>query len=73
MANKTTQLAIEGMHCASCSTILSGAAERPGRRGANVNYSTQKGMVVAQENVPDEQLIQAVVGKGLRCARHRRH
>ncbi|MDO8511439.1 MAG: heavy metal translocating P-type ATPase [Nanoarchaeota archaeon] len=71
MINKTSKiqtstLKISGMHCASCSTILTKALQKvDGVNSAVVNYSTEKGTVTfdpAKTNEHD--LVQAVQKKG---------
>src|SRR3989344_5805232 len=63
---QTSTLKISGMHCASCSTILTRALQKvEGVNSAVVNYSTEKGTVTfdpAKTNEPA--LIQAVQKKG---------
>ncbi|MBI2572514.1 copper-translocating P-type ATPase [Candidatus Woesearchaeota archaeon] len=63
--SKTT-LKISGMHCASCTTIITRALTKtPGVKSAAVNYSTEKAAVEfddKQTKVDD--LIAAVKGKG---------
>ncbi|MDP3698960.1 MAG: heavy metal translocating P-type ATPase [Nanoarchaeota archaeon] len=63
---QTSTLKISGMHCASCSTILTRALQKvEGVKSAVVNYSTEKGTVTfdsAKTNEPA--LIQAVQKKG---------
>ena len=61
-----TTLKIMGMHCASCSTILTRALQKvPGVKTAVVNYATEKANVAYDEKSATENtLIQAVKGKG---------
>src|SRR3989338_8148175 len=63
---QTSTLKISGMHCASCSTILTKALQKvEGVNSAVVNYSTEKGTVTydpAKTNEPA--LVQAVQKKG---------
>ncbi len=63
---QTTTLKISGMHCASCSTILTRALQKvEGVQSAVVNYSTEKGTVTYNQTITNEQnLIQAVQKKG---------
>lgn len=63
---KTTNLTITGMHCASCSTILTRAFQKiPGVTSVTVNYSTERATVQHDEKKADVgQLIEAVKGKG---------
>ncbi len=61
-----TTLQVTGMHCASCSGILTRALQKvEGVRTANVNYSTEKAVVEFDEKKADENtLINAVKSKG---------
>src|SRR3989338_7879187 len=61
-----TTLQIKGMHCASCSTILTRALEKvEGVKTAVVNYSTEKAQVEFDEKKANETiLINAVKSKG---------
>lgn len=61
-----TTLRITGMHCASCSGILTRALWKvEGVSSANVNYSTEKAVVEFDEKRANEAaLIAAVKGKG---------
>ncbi len=61
-----TTLRITGMHCASCSTILTRALQKvEGVSSASVNYSTEKAAVEFNEKKVDENaLIAAVKSKG---------
>ena len=61
-----TTLRITGMHCASCSGILTRALQKvDGVSSANVNYSTEKAVVEFDEKKADETvLIDAVKSKG---------
>ena len=63
---QTSTLKISGMHCASCSTILTRALQKvEGVQAAVVNYSTEKGIVTFDPTKTDEQaLVQAVHKKG---------
>ena len=63
---QTSTLKISGMHCASCSTILTKALQKvDGVQSAVVNYSTEKGTVTYDPAKTNEQnLIQAVQKKG---------
>lgn len=63
---QTSTLKISGMHCASCSTILTRALQKvEGVQSAVVNYSTEKGTVTFDPAKTNEQaLIQAVQKKG---------
>src|SRR3989344_4559108 len=61
-----TTLKITGMHCASCSTILTKALQKvPGVKTAVVNYATEKAKVEFDDKAAkEEDLIAAVKGKG---------
>lgn len=61
-----TTLRITGMHCASCSGILTRALQKvEGVSAANVNYSTEKAVVEFDEKkTPETALIDAVKSKG---------
>jgi Cu+-exporting ATPase len=66
---KTTKLTINGMHCASCATIITrGLTKVPGVASANVNFATHKATVQHQESVTADQLIAAVQKKGYNAA-----
>ncbi|RJQ17303.1 copper-translocating P-type ATPase [Candidatus Woesearchaeota archaeon] len=60
------EFAITGMHCASCSTLVSRALEKtPGVQSANVNLTTAKATVEYDEKtVSEKELIAAVERKG---------
>lgn len=66
MANKTTNLSIGGMHCASCTTVIARALTKTeGVKSANVNLTTERATVnYDPEKVSIEKLIQAVKSKG---------
>src|SRR3989338_2033202 len=61
-----TTIKITGMHCASCSTILTRALLKvPGVKSAVVNYSTEKALVDHDENqAPLPSLLKAIEQKG---------
>ncbi|MEK6902565.1 MAG: cation transporter, partial [archaeon] len=63
---KKVELAIDGMHCASCAVLISRSLEKvPGVSVANVNYGTQKARVEFDEKVAkEENLIEAVKKRG---------
>ena len=63
---QTSTLKISGMHCASCSTILTKALQKvEGVQSAAVNYATEKGTVTYDPAKTNEQrLVQAVQKKG---------
>lgn len=66
MPTKTTTLMVKGMHCASCSTLISRALLRvDGVTDANVNLTTNKATITYDEskaNLPD--FISAIEKKG---------
>src|SRR3989344_5194835 len=61
-----TTLSITGMHCASCSTVLTKALSKvQGVANANVNFSTAKATVEYDEKQANEQkLIDTIKAKG---------
>jgi len=63
---QTSTLKISGMHCASCSTILTKALQKvEGVQSAVVNYSTEKGTITYNpQKTTEEDLLQAVQKKG---------
>src|SRR3989338_11157460 len=63
---QTSTLKISGMHCASCSTILTKALQKvPGVKSAVVNYSTEKATITFDAaQTQASMLIEAVKKKG---------
>lgn len=63
---KKIELTISGMHCASCSTLLTRAlAKANGVSEVNVNYGTGRGTVVFDEKkISEKQLVEIVKKKG---------
>ena len=63
---QTSALKISGMHCASCSTILTRALQKvEGVNSAVVNYSTEKGTITYDSEKTNElALVRAVQKKG---------
>jgi len=63
---KKATLYVSGMHCASCSLIISKAlSKKEGVKEANVNFSTSKATVEFDETkIKEEALIAAVKGAG---------
>jgi Cu+-exporting ATPase len=61
-----TDLIITGMHCASCSTLLTKALSRAdGVVSANVNYSTARGVVTHDERkITEKELVEIIKKKG---------
>jgi P-type Cu+ transporter len=59
------ELQVTGMHCASCSTILTKALKKiPEVEEANVNFSTSKATVDLNKEINPNILIEAIKGKG---------
>jgi len=49
--SKRISLALSGMHCASCAGIIERAVKKvPGVKQANVNFATEKALIVFDEN-----------------------
>src|SRR5208337_1534083 len=63
---KKVEINVEGMHCASCSTLISRALKKaPGVVNVNVNYASRKARVEYDESQTDEQkLIALITSKG---------
>lgn len=63
---KKLELAIDGMHCASCAVLITKSLEKvPGVKSANVNYGTQKARVEFDEKQANENMfIDAVKKRG---------
>ncbi len=63
---KKTDLTITGMHCASCSTLITrGLSKVPGVSKANVNYAAGRALVEFDEGVAsDSQLVDKVKSLG---------
>ena len=63
---KKLELAIDGMHCASCAVLITKSLEKvPGVKNANVNYGTQKARIEYDEKQASENdLIDAVKKRG---------
>lgn len=63
---KKLELAIDGMHCASCAVLITKSLEKvPGVKMANVNYGTQKARVEYDEKeATDDDFIDAVKKRG---------
>jgi Cu+-exporting ATPase len=63
---KKTELTISGMHCASCSTLLTRALSKAeGVSEVNVNYGTGRGTVVFDEKkISEKKLVEIVKKKG---------
>ncbi len=63
---KKTELTIGGMHCASCSVLISRSLQKtPGVKNANVNYASSKALVEFDDGEIDEKkLVDIVKSKG---------
>lgn len=68
--NKRANLAISGMHCASCAAIIERRLKKlPGLKAANVNFGAEKAMVTFDENVNSiSDVIEAVKNAGYGAA-----
>ena len=65
---KTTKIAIEGMHCASCANIITrGLQKVPGVTKVNVNYGTHKGTIESDDATAGAALVEAVEKKGYKA------
>ena len=64
--NKTCNLSISGMHCASCSTVVERSVKRmEGIHEANVNLSTAQATISYDENkISTKDIIATIVKKG---------
>lgn len=64
--NKRVHLSLDGMHCASCASIIERALKKvPGVKAANVNYAAEKASVVFDESQsPLQKLIDTVKKAG---------
>ena len=63
---KKVEINVEGMHCASCSTLITRALKKaPGVVTVNVNYASRKARVEYDESLTDEQkLVALITSKG---------
>jgi Cu+-exporting ATPase len=63
---KKVEINVEGMHCASCSNLITRALKKaPGVVNVNVNYASRKARVEYDESVTDEQkLVALIISKG---------
>ena len=63
---KKSDLEIEGMHCASCSTLISRALmKKEGVSDANVNVATNKATIKYDDSkINEKELIKVIIGKG---------
>ena len=63
---KKVEINVEGMHCASCSTLITRALKKtPGVVAVNVNYASRKARVEYDESQTDEQkLVALITSKG---------
>ncbi len=63
--NRTVEIEITGMHCASCSILVDDCVEDvPGVVSSRTNLKSGRCAVVAAEAVTDAQLLAAVVEAG---------
>lgn len=67
---KTVQFSVIGMHCASCSSIIErGIKKLPEVKSANVNFSTEKAVVIFDETkIKEDNIIEAIKSKGYNAA-----
>ena len=65
---KKVEINVEGMHCASCSTLITRALKKtPGVVSVNVNYASRKARVEYDESQTNEQkLVALITSKGYR-------
>ena len=63
---KKVEINVEGMHCASCSTLITRALKKaPGVVSVNVNYASRKARVEYDESQTDEKkLVALITSKG---------
>ena len=63
---KKVEINVEGMHCASCSTLITRALKKaPGVVSVNVNYASRKARVEYDESQTNEQkLVALITSKG---------
>ncbi len=62
MSNRQISLPVTGMHCANCSTTIERNLKKlPGVVEANVNYATEKAMVILDPSLLDEKALIARV------------
>jgi Cu+-exporting ATPase len=71
-ATEEWELAVEGMHCASCVARVEGALERvPGVREARANFATERASVVVDPtSVQESALVSALAAEGYGARRH---
>ena len=67
---KKSVLVIQGMHCASCATLLTKVLSKTeGVKSANVNYSTAKATVDFDEKLVNERkFVEVIKSKGYAAA-----
>ncbi len=72
MSKKSCTLDIQGMHCASCSTVIENVLNKTkGVEKANVNYATEKATIEYDCDIVDvNKLIKTVEGIGYKAALH---
>ena len=67
--NKKTNLAIRGMHCASCATLIEKSLKKlPGVSDVNVNFASEKASVQTSYKISHQALISAVKKAGYDAA-----
>ncbi|MBS3083825.1 heavy-metal-associated domain-containing protein [Candidatus Pacearchaeota archaeon] len=67
---KKLKLAIEGMHCSSCSSNIERSLKKvAGVKEASVSLMLKKGTVEAEDNVDVEELKKAVVRAGYKVSK----
>ena len=65
---KKTSFHVSGMHCASCSVLISkNLQELPGVKNANVNYANEQATVEHDESCSVEQMAKAVEKSGYKA------
>lgn len=66
---KKIKITISGMHCASCASNIERSLKKtPGIKEASVNLIMKKGYVVADDNVSDEDVKEAVSRAGYKLS-----
>ncbi|HIJ99195.1 TPA: heavy-metal-associated domain-containing protein [archaeon] len=66
---KKIKITISGMHCASCAGNVERSLRKVrGVKSVSVSVMTNKGIVEAEDNVPEEELKKAVARTGYKIA-----
>jgi len=66
---KKIKITISGMHCASCAGNVERSLRKVrGVKSVSVSVMTNKGIVEAEDNVPEEELKKAVARTGYKVA-----